>query len=181
MNDNLNLEINGLSGQGLSQCHSQWPFQIDGWLYFTWTNFPVQGAVWPSLFPFWSEIVKSLLICIGMSVWIMKRLSDRFCWYYISHKGRHKEMVLFYPLLEFHRKVSSQYPKAIHDTCAWIQCQTLMLTTSSHDCKKRQYKEEETDRNLILLVVIVVIWVVGLLVYFLALKILYDIFIFCMV
>jgi len=29
-NDNLNLEINGLSGKGLSQCHSQWPFQI--WL-----------------------------------------------------------------------------------------------------------------------------------------------------
>lgn len=34
-NDNLNLEINGLSGKALSPCHSQWPFQIDGWLHFT--------------------------------------------------------------------------------------------------------------------------------------------------
>lgn len=32
--DNLNLEINGLSGEALSPCHSHWPFQTDGWLHF---------------------------------------------------------------------------------------------------------------------------------------------------
>ncbi len=87
-----------------------------------------KGRYGHSLFPFDLRLIKAYWYVLECQSELWKKLSNRFCWNYIRHKGRHKETVLFYPLLEFHRKVSSQYLKAIHDTCAWIQCQTFTLT-----------------------------------------------------
>ncbi len=144
-NDNLNLEINGLSGKGLSQCHSQWPFQIEGWLHFTWTNSPgPRGgmATLSSLFDL--RLIKAYWYVLECQSELWKKSSNRFCWNYIRHKGQHKETVLFYPLLEFHRKVSSQCLKAIHDTCAWIQSQTFTLTIAF---RGETILREETDKS----------------------------------